>query len=247
MGGGDNVFGQKENYVWYFGDNAGIDFNSGIPVALPYNPMIQLEGCATISDGNGNLLFYTNGLNAWNRNLIQMPNGDSLGGEFSSTQSTLIVQKPGSNLLYYVFTVGGQFSSNLNFSYSIIDMSLNSGNGDVTIKNNLIDTLVSEKLTGVKCSNDSDVWIMVHGVNNNNFYCYKLTSGGLIAPPVVTSIGPVIPNLSINKDLIGYMKFSADGTKIAYAANETSYIDLFDFNSATGVVTNEKYLTLPPP
>ena len=57
---------QNEGNIWYFGYNAGIDFNSGEPVALTNSGMYTWEGCASISDLDGNLLFYTNGKKVWN-------------------------------------------------------------------------------------------------------------------------------------------------------------------------------------
>ncbi|MBK7968366.1 MAG: hypothetical protein IPK08_05225 [Bacteroidetes bacterium] len=48
---------QNRNSVWVFGDSAGIDFGSG--VALPIVSAMDGRGsCASISDANGNLLFY---------------------------------------------------------------------------------------------------------------------------------------------------------------------------------------------
>ena len=50
-------FAQKEAAIWYFGVNAGLDFNSGSPVALTNGKLSTAEGCASIADKNGNLLF----------------------------------------------------------------------------------------------------------------------------------------------------------------------------------------------
>ena len=58
-------FAQKENNLWYFGKNAGMDFNSGKPVALSGGQINTEEGCASISDRNGHLLFYTDGITVW--------------------------------------------------------------------------------------------------------------------------------------------------------------------------------------
>lgn len=74
------VFGQKEANMWYFGNNAGVDFNSGSPIAFSGSAMTQLEGCASISDTAGNTLFYTNGALVWNRLNTQMPNGLDYSG-----------------------------------------------------------------------------------------------------------------------------------------------------------------------
>ncbi|HKR07155.1 MAG TPA: T9SS type A sorting domain-containing protein [Bacteroidia bacterium] len=236
----NSIFAQKEHYVWYFGDSAGVDFNPGSPVALTDGLLYTYEGCATISDANGNLMFYTDGTLVWDRNHNVMPNGDSLGGSNTSTQSAIIVPKPGNNLIYYIFTLGGQLSANKSFNYSFVDMSLNGGNGDVVLKNVLIDSLISEKLTAVRHANNNDIWVMVHGVNNNNFYCYHVNNSGISFSPVISSIGISI----LGTDIIGQMKFSPDGSKIAFAAYLSGSVSLFDFDNSTGIVSDEKFLPL---
>src|SRR5438067_1137555 len=80
-------FAQKENNIWYFGTNAGLDFNSGAPVALTNSAMSTSEGCATVSNTAGILLFYTDGSSIWNKNHTLMPNGTGLTGNNTSTQS----------------------------------------------------------------------------------------------------------------------------------------------------------------
>ena len=67
-----------EGNIWYFGYGAGLDFNSGSPVALHDGQINQLEGCATIADSDGNLLFYTDGMSVWNCAHGVMPNGTGL-------------------------------------------------------------------------------------------------------------------------------------------------------------------------
>ena len=59
---------QGEANNWYFGQNAGVTFNSGVPIALTDSAMQTLEGCATLSDASGQLLFYTDGMTIYNRN-----------------------------------------------------------------------------------------------------------------------------------------------------------------------------------
>ena len=95
---------QRENNIWYFGDKAGLDFNSGNPVNLTDGAINTIEGCASISNPSGQLLFYTDGIKVWNRNHQIMPNGADLSGNSSSTQSGIIVPKPNSNTIYYLFT-----------------------------------------------------------------------------------------------------------------------------------------------
>src|SRR5688500_2612049 len=97
---------QKEYSQWYFGNKAGIDFLASPPGPLTNGAMNTMEGTACISDSLGNLLFYTNGESIWNKNHMIMANGTGLTGHVSTTQSALIVKKPGSQHLFYVFTQG---------------------------------------------------------------------------------------------------------------------------------------------
>ncbi|WP_395043764.1 T9SS type B sorting domain-containing protein [Flavobacterium sp.] len=105
------VFCQQEASVWYFGENAGLKFQAdGSVLALSDGMLNTTEGCSSIADSNGNLLFYTDGRTVWDRNHVVMPNGDysngtGLFGDISSTQSAIIVPKPDNNLIYYIFTV----------------------------------------------------------------------------------------------------------------------------------------------
>ena len=98
-----SVYAQKQTNIWYFGLRAGLDFNASTPAPLENSIMATNEGCASIADDSGNLLFYTNGVYVWNRDHQQMPNGFRLMGHRSSSQSAVIVPKPGSQTLYYIF------------------------------------------------------------------------------------------------------------------------------------------------
>ncbi len=90
-----SAWSQKEFNVWYFGYRAGIDFNSGSPVALTNGQMSTYEGVASILDPlTGAFLFCTDGVSVWDRNQRVMPNGTGLLGSNSSTQSALIVPMP---------------------------------------------------------------------------------------------------------------------------------------------------------
>lgn len=104
------LFAQGEANTWYFGENAGITFNTSPPTALTDGQLNTSEGCSSISDANGNLLFYTDGRTVWNANHQIMSNADYFGGsgllgDPSSTSSGLIVPNPTNPDIYYVFTV----------------------------------------------------------------------------------------------------------------------------------------------
>ena len=226
---------QKEANKWLFGNNGGLDFNSGSPLPFPGGQTFTSEGSASVADAAGNLLFYTDGITVWNRNHVQMPNGFGLLGGSSSSQSAMIVLLPGSTTQYYVFTVGQTFTD---FNYSIVDMSLQGGNGDVTTKNFLVSTAVCEKLCSVKKPNGLDFWIIVHDAYTNEFDAYSFTAAGLNLVPVVSLAG------TNNTGDIGYMKTSPDGKRLSTALwNSGNLFELFDFNKSTGIVSNA--ITLP--
>src|SRR5687768_7789384 len=117
---------QGEANIWYFGYGCGIDFNNGVPVSDSTGDLYAWEGCSSICDAQGNILFYTNGDTVWNRNHLPMPNGTQLYGGESSTQAALIIKKPLSNSIYYIFTTPTQtgwtgYCSCM--TYSEVDMS----------------------------------------------------------------------------------------------------------------------------
>lgn len=231
-------FAQKESFNWNFGNGAAISFLPGgnNPVNTINSQLKSGRGCASISDScTGSLLFYTNGDTIWSRNNASMPNGFGLLGSTGSTQSALIVPKPkSSDGQFYVFTI--ETGSGNGLSYSVVDMNLNSGFGDVitTMKNINLISPTQEKLTAVRHVNGYDVWIISHTLSTNKFYAYHLSSSG-ITPAVISTIGPSYGT----NDAVGYMKASPDGSKICMAlAGASKRADLYDFNISTGKVSN---------
>ncbi len=231
-------FAQNEANIWYFGRNAGLDFNSGSPITLLDGALDTDEGCATISDSSGNLLFYTDGVTVWNKNHNIMLNGTGLNGHASSTHSALIVPKPDNANIYYIFTVDFQVRSN-GLQFSEVDMTLDGGLGGITAnKNVLLHTPTTEKITAVKSNITNEFWVVSHKWNSNEFISYKITNTGIETTPVISPVGTYIGDM-VDGRYIGQIKISPDGTKLAVArAQPLSEVQLFDFDIATGVVSN---------
>ncbi|MEI6348479.1 MAG: OmpA family protein [Bacteroidota bacterium] len=230
-----SIFAQLEASKWVFGNGAGVDFKNGTPVALLGSKINTTEGCATISDGAGQILFYTDGITVWDRTNNKMPNGSGLYGNPSSTQSGVAVPLPGSKTKYYLFTIDAE-AGDYGFCYSIIDISLNENLGDVIKKNVLIKAPCTEKITAVKHRNNVDYWILTHEYNSNSFLAYLLTAKGLSTIPIVSKVG-----LSHDKspdNTIGYMKTSPDGSQLAVAIKSLNSFQVFDFDNKTGTVSN---------
>ncbi|HWY35904.1 MAG TPA: hypothetical protein VNX68_14775, partial [Nitrosopumilaceae archaeon] len=219
----------KRTKHWYFGTNAGLDYSGGVPVAVTNGQLQSLISCASISDTSGQFLFYSDGMRVWNKNNQLMSNGTGLNGDYNGR--VLIVPKPLNDSLYYVFTTRVNPAPYTGFQYSIVNMKLQGGLGDVIVKNDTVLKDSWERLAAVKHANGTDIWIAVIQMNTNNIYCYLLTATGLSASPVINSIG--------NIDNFGSLHFcfSASGKKLAMTANQTGS-ELFDFNTSTGILSN---------
>lgn len=249
-----DLYGQKQGNVWYFGDHAGLNFNTPAPTPLLDGqtdfplPNEWNEGSSVISDSSGSLLFYTNGRTIWNKQHQVMSNGHNLRGHSSSSMSSIIVPRPNSSRYFYVFTTDaseGYFQGGLR--YSIVDMCLDNGLGGVMpIEKNvkLVDA-VAEKLICVRHANDTDYWIITHKLNSDAFHAFRLTDNYMVnsgfAERVVSNTGTPDP-----QGWGGQMVASSDGTKIAYAIpNGQSFGKtlLLDFNAETGILSNERTLS----
>ena len=299
-------FSQSEASHWYFGNGAGLIFDTNTGTVSPTNAADSTintnEGCSSISDSNGNLLLYTDGRNVWDKNHQIMPSadynaGNGLLGDPSSTSSGLIVPRPGNPNHYYIFTVdephhnnawaypnqgpadvngnaiseyddpgGGSvpnsddgFNNGLN--YSLVDLTLNNGNGDIVSSEKNIHLLTydpnnqnqtsfkcAEKITAVEHNDGQSYWVLSHFMDV--FYAFRVDTNGVNTTPISTQISPLISTNGYRRNSIGYLKASPDGTKLAICHNEqattqgqstnstTGSFWLYDFDDATGTVSN---------
>ncbi len=237
-----STYGQKEATNWYFGHNAGLDFSTTPPTAIS-GQLDTFEGCSTISDDQGNLLFYSDGTNVWSKNhqLMRYTNGNlanDLLGNPSSTQSALVIPNPDDKDIYYLFTVGVGFASGLN--YYTIDISKNGGQGEIIAGpvnlSGVASSSWSEKVTAVEGKDCDTFWII--SSDWNNFYSYKVDKNGVETTPVVSSFGRTINTTR------GTLKVSPDG-KYVVLANQATNTYLYNFDSATGAISNSMALSVP--
>jgi gliding motility-associated-like protein len=237
------VFGQRENSNWYFGINAAINFpTTGAPTAVAGSAMNTYEATTTVSDGNGQLLFYSNSENIWNRNNQIMVNGATVGGHQSASQGTIAVQNPANAQQYYVFVVDGAENQLVGgLKYNLVDMTRQGGLGEVISRRVQVSSVpLTEKMTTVPHTNGRDTWVLVHGWLTNTFYAYLLTPNGLQPTPVVTTIGSIHSGgggTYSNSNSVGYMRVSPNGSKLAVGIRDSQF-ELFDFNPATGQLSN---------
>ena len=295
-------FAQGEANNWYFGNGAGVTFNTNPPTSLTDGILSTNEGCSSISDANGNLLFYTDGRTIWNREHQIMENADYFGGtglhgDPSSTSSGLIVPHPTVPNIYFVFTVdephhnnafaypdqgpadqdGNPISEypdvpgavvpqdddgfNNGFNYSIVDMSLNDGLGNVVSgernnhlitydENNTEDVKYksSEKITAVRGADCNSVWVITHF--KNTYYSFLIDDNGIDETPVESEVPPNVTTDNYRRAALGYLKASPNGDKLIVAHNTLTFnqsefddagdgnVYIYDFDNATGQVSN---------
>ncbi|RFZ94470.1 PKD domain-containing protein [Mucilaginibacter conchicola] len=230
---------QRQNNIWYFGINAGLNFNQTPVVALTDGKLNAGEACASIADAAGNLLFYTDGVSVWNKDHNTMLNGTGLaGGPSPSSTQVIIVPQPDNDNRFFIFHMEA-FGGDL--YYSTVDMTGDSGRGAVVQKNQYMLNEVTEKIVATRHANGKDIWVIGHKAGSDAFVEWRVTSSGVSATPVQTvNIGQVH-----NKSMAGYMRVSPDGTTLAATGTSFAegFVDIFDFDNATGYITNNKLIS----
>jgi gliding motility-associated-like protein len=252
-----SAYSQQAN-IWYFGEEAGLNFNTLTnnlqPAVITDGKMKAEEGCGSISDINGNLLFYTNGITVYNRRHVIMLNGDGLLGHLSSMQSGFIVQVPGNDSIFYVFTTDAFENNFINgYRYSVVNMKHDNGYGEVISKNNVLWSSSTERMTAVRHGNGNDVWLITNDNNSNIYRAWLIDCNGLHMTPVVSATGEVL-NLD-NLNNVGMLKISPDGKQLCQAhfterdiivgGVANNFFQLFDFDNMTGVISNAKKINFP--
>lgn len=234
----------KQAYNWYFADYAGLTFSTTPPSALTdgqvadaFNELgghLPNESSGVMSDAEGNLLFYTDARTVWNKNHQVMHNGTGLLGSYTSTSAGLIVPKPNSPNIYYIFTTGGVIDAEYGLMYTEVDMSLNGGLGGVTAnKNVMLSFVTNEMISAVHHADDNKVWLVGH--RGAEFMAFLVSEEGVSTAPIITEIGETY--VSINR-----MKMSPNGKKIIVSEIDNT-TTLYDFDYVTGSVLNPVPLT----
>ena len=238
-----NCFAQKQDRIWLFADSAGIDFNDLTnPVAINCNlSNPDLTAFTCIADNQGQLLFYTGGVDLsirpmriFDRNGNVMQNGETLLGYPWVGQGNMIIPIPTDSNKYYVFIADENGAIGNSIYYSIVDMSLNGGLGSVISRDNLLlADHVNEKLNAVKHANGRDWWVIVQSTNTDSlFHKFLISPNGVFGP-----YDQFIGSGDNRHKAFGQMIFSKDGSKLV-AASANSTIDVFDFDRCTGNLYN---------
>ena len=247
--------GHNNNWIWHHNS---LSFNT-IPPSSPswsssvanYTPALT-SSPVVISSSTGNLLFYSDGYKIKDASHNIMPHGNFLPtfNMGRSKQDAVIVPDPANSNRYYLFqavSIPYSYPYVSNLYYSVIDMTLNGGLGDVvtTSNNVLLATNISSPLTAIKQIGTNNFWIL--SCFNNGFKTFLLTTNGVNSAPVTSIIGP-------QNNLVGNlitMKANPQGTKVSRTYPSvhsigsliTDSTELYDFNANTGTFSNFQLLT----
>lgn len=247
---------QNTDAVWIFGDNGGYDWN-GTGSTITNSQISTGEGCASISDANGNLIMYTDGINVWRPGQVA-PVFTGMTGHPSSTQSGVIIPKPGTDD-YWIISVdfigptAGHLSEMAYFDADVTGSLLNSvapGPG-----NNVLIENSSEKVAAYRKPCDPDtIWVVGHSMgtaaNSGQFEIFAATSTGIVPMnrtlPDQFNSNP--NNLTDMRKKGGVLRFNHSGTILASAVFE-EHVEMIGFDPNTGnfVGTPFSFNTLPLP
>jgi hypothetical protein len=247
---------------WIFGRNSTpnpsgtlLNFNNSTPQVTYFNKPMELEAsCAVMCDSVGKLLFYSNGCYIANANHQMMINGGGIGKDLLETsfcdsggnpmpQGIIALPKPGSNHLYYLFytDIGDPYATNPNvfplapenMYYSLIDMAQGNGLGKVVEKNVVVvqDTLALGMMHANKHANGRDWWIIMPESQTNCYWTILLTQNG------IDTVFKQCNGVQWLIDADGQLTFSPNSKKIV-RCNYFDNLNIFDFNSATGQISN---------
>ncbi len=232
-------FSQNETNNWYFGENAGLNFSNNNTSLLINGAMNTPAGCSSISDTNGDLLFYTNGQTVWNKNHQIMQNGTNLAGDINNTQTSIIIPKPNDNSRYYIFTTRENPSSTplvtSGLFFSEIEISTQNPLGIVVLKNSRLTDNITERITAIHDAGTNSIKVIAFGSSKLNepkdtFFVFNVTENGINRTPIKSQSRVIVSS-------IGAMKISPNGEKIVMADYDGNFIYLYDFNIINSLVS----------
>ena len=248
---GLSCFGQGLNNLWLGGyetwsptpwGGSNIDFITGAPMISLQSRVIDLKNtAANVTDSLGNLLFFTNGVVVGNQSGDTMQNGEGLNpSDYTNNwypdalllfQANLIIHDPGDPDRYYLFHNTIDILPDFVPQYlylSVIDMSLDGGNGEVVSMNQVVfdGDVQPGHLTAVRHGNGRDWWVYGHEFDSDVFLRWLVTPQGLSGPISQSSGVFRAPDP-------GQVVFSQDGNRFAYFAGETG-LDVFDVDRCDG-------------
>ena len=175
---------------WYFGSNVKLDFKasgSSTPVATTTTgaaaSVVKHEGTTVITDRQGELLFYSDGLTIWDKTGAVMSNSSGLKGSLTATQSVVAFPLNKAETLYVVVSNSvnaNGVSTHGELYYSVVDLSANGGLGAVLVGAKNIQMggtkYSSEALAAMPNLANDGYWVYTYTPNptNNRIWAFEV-------------------------------------------------------------------------
>ncbi|MCG9912192.1 MAG: gliding motility-associated C-terminal domain-containing protein [Flavobacteriales bacterium] len=210
----------RTNY-WYFGSNAGILFGNPIQ-DLSDGVINTVEGCVSISDINGVLLFYSDGVTVWNKNHLKMaPLDHILGGNSSTVNSIVAFPHPQFPNIYILITKEHLTSE---LTWSVIDINLENGLGKIISQNNIVAVNQSEAQSLTEnCVRNNYITLSVR-TKDEVFFLFTADEDSA----KLSFIKNICPYSFINSGSQTTMKFSPNNNFLA--RNSSNGLSIYIFN-----------------
>ncbi|HEY1047902.1 MAG TPA: T9SS type A sorting domain-containing protein [Bacteroidia bacterium] len=236
----------KATLKWYFPKNAGLDFSGDTVKFLNGSQIGMSESCSSLSDSDGNILFYTDGIKLWNKFNNIVKNSNNIGFGFGNTlntssQGAILLKHPDNDSLVFLFCSDYQGRSG-GLTYSIINIHANNDSAEVIEKKVKLTNEINEPITAVNHQNGRDIWIVCHGFKNDYLQAFLLTKYGVTKCPVSTQIGTLHTGQfgSGTSAQVG-MKFSPNGKYIVTEQRAQWRNEVFRFNQENGLFYDTVY------
>ena len=260
---------QKQDNIWMYGQKSTISIAQTTSIIFNQDSfsteITNFEGAfsstsSSICSPSGNLAFYSNGINIYNKKGVIMDNGDTINGPandywfnnepFGYGGGYFTIPMSYDTNIYYLMhskLYNDQIAVRQGFRdimYSKVDMSLNNGLGRVVEKNViLMSDIRFERSCAVRHGNGRDWWYIVPHDLKPYYYRFLITPEGIQGPYEQYDPNKLIDSTKGSNHI---SKFSPDGKKFIHY-HATLGVWVYDFDRCTGEVSNPIHIPFPTP
>ena len=227
--------------TWYLGFGVSRTFDGGVqPLSDPLTqPDNQADGTIVSDPVTGERLFSIHATGIFDRYAQPMPRS----AELLFSNVVAILPHPGNTNVFYLFHMTGPAMGET-LSYSIVDLSQNTGLGDLTGPSRipLPGVVTWGEVAAISSPTGNTHWLVTHQLDNSNFVLYECNASvGLVTTPIFQSIGPIMNASTITPG--GRMTVSSNNGRLAFSWALTNGVPapgtwLFDVDPETATLSN---------
>ena len=235
--------------VWYFGENAGLDFTSNPPTVIAGITGVDgsaglMEMAATISDDDGNFLFAVSGNDIYSADLAKRGSTHSSDNAGETSQGAMIIPVPGTTDEYYVTTVpyGTTPCNSGSPGFTRVKVNGITGNNITIVSETTLPTsniahgqMIIPKTDAITGEVLDEFWLYHHERNSNKFFRYSIENGGIVFDQAIDGGGPSFNQTQCADaypNVINFMK--SNGCYNQFVIGNGDNVYMFDIDASTG-------------